>query len=266
MTAIKKFMFDVSFDIKEPLEDLEIENEYEAQSDEEEVIEDVIEAEILPTFSEEELEAAKQEAYESGVQDGTQKSSETIERETLNIIRIISQSITEMFGIQEQANNRMVSDGVGIASAMVRKLFPELNEQNAISEIDRLIETTLLRLIEEPRVVIRINPALTEAIDSRIDGLKAGSGYEGRIILKEDESISQGDCRIEWGDGSAERNATMLWQEIDDIVSRHIGEMIPQGTSKETIEITVRPEADAPNSLETQSSNEEGGESTKENE
>jgi flagellar assembly protein FliH len=266
MTAIKKFMFDVTFDAEEASENLDVEVENEDQSDEEEILEDIIEEEILPTFSEDELEAAKKEAYETGMQDGTQQSSETIERETLNIIRIISQSITELFGIQEQANNRMVSDGVGIASAIIRKLFPDLNENNGVSEIERLIETTLLRLIEEPRVVIRVNPVLTEAIDKRIDGLKAGSGYEGRIVLKEDEKISLGDCRIEWGDGSAERNSSMVWQAIDEIVSGHLGEMIPEATSKEAVELTVRHDADVTIPPDVQPSIEEESESIEENE
>lgn len=255
MTAIKKFMFDLSFDEEVPEDVPEAEAAPEEQNIADEIIEEIEEV-IVPTFSEEELAAAKLEAYETGMQDGSQKASETIERETLSVIRAISQHITELFAVQEQVNNRLMGDGIGIAASITRKMFPDLNERNGINEINRLIETTLLRLIEEPRVVIRINPELLESIGSRIDGLKAGAGYEGRIVLKEDDSIAHGDCRIEWGDGSAERNTAALWQAIDDIVNGHLNELTSGDSVTNSVEVTTELNAKSPTAPEVPEGNE----------
>ncbi|NQV44358.1 MAG: hypothetical protein HQ501_05610 [Rhodospirillales bacterium] len=153
-------------------------------------------------------------------------------------IQAISLRITDIFSRQEQANSALLRDGIGIASTIARKLFPAMNEQNALGEIDRLVEHTLLRLIEEPRVVIRVNPDLMSSLSDRVEGLKAGAGYEGRIVLKEDDSIVFGDCRMEWGDGSAARNVASLWQSIDQIIAGNIGFDQQQAVDHGAIEVT----------------------------
>jgi len=233
MTAVTKFMFDVRFDASSEQEtkapskpskpDPDAAEADGDSVDENETNEDENEEEELPGYSEAQLEEAKAESFEAGKLEGAREAATTIEKETLMTLQAISLNITELFSHQEQANNALLRDGIGIASTIVRKLFPAMNEQNALGEVDRLVEHTLLRLIEEPRVVIRAHPDLMSTLGERIEGLKAGAGYEGRIVLKEDASIAFGDCRMEWGDGSAERNVASLWQSIDQIISGNLG-------------------------------------------
>ena len=191
MAAVTKFMFDTKFEnitqTAEETKPVPEEEKSSAETSEEET--DVEEEEELPGYSETQMEAAKAESFEAGRQEGMRESASTIEKDLLMTIQAISLNITELFGRQEQANSALLRDGIGIASTIVRKLFPAMNEQNSLGEIDRLVEHTLLRLIEEPRVVIRVNPDLMEALGERVDGLKAGAGYEGRIIIKEDGSV-----------------------------------------------------------------------------
>jgi len=229
MTAATKFMFDTIFEpgkdpIAPPSTDVHSATPSDVDiPDDVEEIEQEEEEEELPGYSEAQLEEAKEEAFAAGKLEGAQEAASTIEKETLLTLQAISQHITELFGRQEQSNSVLLRDGIGIASAIAKKLFPAMNEQNSLGEIDRLVEHTLLRLIEEPRVVIRVNPDLMEMLGERVDGLKAGAGYEGRIVLKEDTSLPYGDCRMEWGDGSAERNVVALWSSIDDIINGNLG-------------------------------------------
>lgn len=226
MTAVTKFMFNEEFEPESKAEPVDSSSPTEADADsaeESEEGEEEEEEEELPGYSEAQLEEAKAESFESGKLEGAREAASTIEKEILIAVQAISLNITELFGRQERANSILLRDGIGIAATIVRKLFPAMNEKNALGEIDRLVEHTLLRLIEEPRVVIRVNPELMEALGERIDDLKAGAGYEGRIVMKEDQSLAHGDCRMEWGDGSAERNVESLWQSIDQIVEGNLG-------------------------------------------
>jgi len=232
MTAITKFMFDVEFDSESPpsvesgatdddgtgAADDSLENAVDGPEEEEEE-----EEEELPGYSEAQLEEAKTESFEAGKLEGARDAASTIEKETLMTLQVISQHITDLFAHQEAANNVLLRDGVGVAASIARKLFPTMNEQNALGEIDRLVEHTLLRLIEEPRVVVRVNPDLLEALDARVGDLKAGAGYEGRIVLKDDPALPYGDCRMEWGDGSAARNVKSVWESIDKIIEENLG-------------------------------------------
>ncbi len=227
MTAVTKFMFDTEFDPRinrktdpaadSSLSDVDPDGAMGVEENEDE------EEEVLPGYSEAQLEEAKAESFEAGKLEGAREAASTIEKETLMTVQAISLQVTDLFGRQELANSVLLRDGIGIAATIARKLFPAMNEQNALGEIDRLVEHTLLRLIEEPRVVIRVNPELMEPLGGRLNDLKAGAGYEGRIVMKEDSSLVYGDCRMEWGDGSAERNVDSLWQSIDQIIEGNLG-------------------------------------------
>jgi len=241
MSAVQKFMFDRTFDVAaQPApkpEPLPIETS-ETEADEQEPDAKQEEEESQPGYSEEQLEAAKKDSFEAGKQEGILAATKTVEQETLVAVRSIAQHLTELFGNQEHSNTTMMKDSVGVAATIVRKLFPAMDETYGLEEVERLIEHTLLRLIEEPRVVIKVNPALTESLGARLHDLKAGAGYEGRIVLKEDASMNAGDCRLEWGDGSAERNVAALWQSIDDIIESNIGIVTPNMNSGVDVDVT----------------------------
>ncbi len=259
MTAVTKFMFDVQFDPAiDPAADptaksLTVDDDSAATAGDDATgdgeNEDEEEEEELPGYSEAQLEEAKAESFEAGRLEGARDAASTIEKETLLTVQAISLHITELFGRQEQANSVLLRDGIGIAATIARKLFPAMNEQNSLGEIDRMVEHTLLRLIEEPRVVIRVNPDLMETLDARVGDLKAGAGYEGRIVLKEDSALPFGDCRMEWGDGSAERNITSLWQSIDQILEGNLDAGLPQEVDQGAVEVSTlkTPEPETPN-------------------
>ncbi|MEQ8664798.1 MAG: FliH/SctL family protein [Rhodospirillales bacterium] len=219
---VRPFLFDTDFDAVEKA--AEKVAEAEAAKAEETEEEEEFEEEIVPTFSEEELERAKQEAFENGRKQGADEAMSSVERETRDVVKALSLKVTDVFAAQEQANSILMRDGVGIATAMVRKLFPEMNRQNALGEIRRLIETTLMRLIEEPRIIVRIHPDMQVPLSEQLPDLKSGAGYEGRLLLKEDSKLEYGDCRLEWGDGSAERTVQSLWDSIDQIIEENLGD------------------------------------------
>lgn len=221
--GIRPFLFDRDFDVTDEAAELAKLKEAEEAEAQAESNEEEFEEEIVPTFSEEELARARAEAFEEGRKKGSEEAMASIERETLDVIKALSQHMTELFSAQETANNTLLRDGVGIATAMMRKLFPEMNRQNALGEVRRLAESTLHRLIEEPRIIVRIHPDMEPQLADLVSDLKAGAGYEGRLLLKEDPKLEYGDCRLEWGDGSAERTADHLWQSIDQIIEENMG-------------------------------------------
>ncbi len=254
MATIQKFLFERTFDGSAALAqsapqqprpvdivEAELARDEPAEETEEQAVEQSDEEQ--PGYSEEQLEAAKKESHEVGKQEGLEEARKSIEQETLNALRSIAQHMTDLFGKQEHSNNTLIKDGIGVSASIVRKMFPAMDEQYGSEEVCRLVEQTLLRLIEEPRVVIRINPVLSETLGSRLDGLKAGAGYEGRFVLKEDPNMSAGDCRLEWGDGSAERNVEALWNAIDEIVEANIGPVVRSETAAVDLSIEASTES-----------------------
>lgn len=212
MGAPQKFLFTTSFD-------------------EEEAPEPAAEAEVpepppepaAPTFSEEQMQAARDEGFAVGREEGQREAMSAIQIQTLDALKQITADISELFAIQEQANETLTRDAVKIAEACVRKLFPDLNARNAIGEIARLVRMSLQYVMEEPRVIVRVHTSLRDQIAAHLEGLRAGGSYEGEINVIADESIAAGDCRVEWSGGGAERDSAALWKTIDEIVARNLG-------------------------------------------
>jgi len=79
----------------------------------------------------------------------------------------------------------------------------------------------LRRLVDEPRITIKIHGDVEPDVSSRLETLIADTGYDGLIVLNADNEMKIGDCHLEWSCGGAERNTAGLWQEIDNIIARN---------------------------------------------
>ena len=213
MGAPQKFLFNTSFDEEEQVE---------AQVEEAAAPEPEPEP-PPPMFTEEQLNVTRAEGFAVGRDEGQREAMSAIQTQTLGALKQITADISELFAIQEQANETLTRDAVNIAEAVVRKLFPDLNARNAIGEIARLVRVSLQYVMEEPRVLVRVNPTLRDSIAGHLEGLRAGGSYEGEIVVLPEDGIAPGDCRVEWAGGGAERDTAALWQTIDEIIERNLG-------------------------------------------
>ncbi len=211
MTEVRKFLFDHSFDVvEEPEEEIEEENE-EAEPEE-----------VVPSFSEEELNAAKEEAFAAGKEEGVQEASATTEREILGSLSALGGRFGEVFKAQDEANASILESAITIAASIARKVFPYLNERHGLSEIERMVVTTMERILEEPRIIVYLNPELVDPFTERLSTLTAQASYKGEVQVVAGEDIPSGDCRVVWSGGGAKRDTAELWREIDDIVERNL--------------------------------------------
>jgi len=215
MSATQKFMFDRSFD---PPEVAAVEKP--AEEDVEEVVEP---EEIIPTFSEAELEATRQEAFEKGKEEGIREASEATESHIRDTTRAIGIQLSEQYRHQQAANADILDDAINAAVAIVRKCFPHMESEHQIIEIEHMVKEILAQIIEEPRVVITVHPEISTPLGERMEMIKSDTHFDGRVVIREDASISPGDCRVEWSNGGADRNSKELWRQIDEIVENNLG-------------------------------------------
>jgi flagellar assembly protein FliH len=216
METAEKFMFDVSFDNEPevPLE-LEVAPDVPVEEPEEEI--------IVPTFSEEELELARQQAFEEGKQEGLAATTETLTKQINETLALIDQKLVVAFQTQDAANEVMGRSALSVAKGICTKMLPALAEKHAFDEVERVITSVFAKLLEQPSTTITVHPSLKDHIEERINELSAGKGYEGKIILNAEQSMEPSDCKIEWFNGGSERDAQSIWHEISEIVERNLG-------------------------------------------
>lgn len=214
MTRATRFLFDVSFD--EPDEA----GVAVAEVAEEVPPEEVVEA--APVFSEEELTAARAEAFAAGREQAAREAASSQERRVADAMVLIGERMEGLFQAQREALVNLNGNATAIASAVTRKIFPELNRRNGLDEIARLVQLSLERVMDEPRIVIHVNPELRDHLSGRIQELQQRSGFDGKLVLLADPGTAFGDCRLEWAEGGAERNTAALWHQIDGIIEGYL--------------------------------------------
>jgi len=96
-----------------------------------------------PTFSEEELQLARDQAFEAGRTAGIQEAESMTER----LLAMAEQSMADsLFRIQNEqaaANEQMMRDAVLVAVGVLKKLQPEMVKHHGLDEVEGLLHECL---------------------------------------------------------------------------------------------------------------------------
>ena len=195
----QRFLFETSFDS-------------EALAAEEEAPE--------PTFSAEEIEAARQAGYAEGDAAGRQDAVNGIEKQLLNGLGRLVEQINAVAEDQARFQDLLTSRSVELALKAIRKMFPALAERDGLVEIEAVLADCLREARSEPKIVIRIAEDRKAPLQERVDALSAAAGHDGVVLVMGDDTLGPADCRVEWAEGGAERVVQHMWQEFEAATQR----------------------------------------------
>lgn len=180
------------------------------------------EAPLAPTFSEDELNAARQAAYAEGLDTGRAEVRAEIAAVAAEAAQQIAASVQGMVAQQEDSLTRVQEDAVRVAHAVARTLAPALVAREPLAEIEGLVNECLATCYAEPRLVVRVAENLVDPVKEITDRLQHEQGFGGQIIILGDERLAGDHCRVEWADGGAERDPAALRAEVDRLVDRYL--------------------------------------------
>ncbi|HEX9792293.1 MAG TPA: FliH/SctL family protein [Kiloniellales bacterium] len=189
---------------------------------------------VVKTYTEEELNKAREDGLAAGKQAGQQAAQNSMEQQVAQALTSMTQQVAELNKAHATAVERQGHEAIETALTIVRKLFPRLAKAHGMAEIEAVVGESLSRLRDEPRVVVRVADSLLDAVNERVKELAAKAGFEGRIVLIAQDDLQAGDIRVEWADGGAERDSGALWHQIDDIIERVMGTPCPVETTTHT--------------------------------
>lgn len=176
-----------------------------------------------PTFSEEELQLARDQAFEAGRAAGIQEAESMTER----LLAMAEQSMADsLFRIQNEqaaANDQMMRDAVLVAVGVLKKLQPEMVKHHGLDEVEGLLHECLSHLDGEIKVTVRAHPEMIGMVQERAEQVAQAVAFEGKLVYAADPRIAFGDCRAEWGEGGAERDLSRSWAEIEAVLARALG-------------------------------------------
>lgn len=201
MNAPKRFLFDTSF---EPEELAKKTAAYAPQ----------------PQYFDEDLTQARAEGYAEGENAGRAQVLGSIEQDVEKCVAAIAEGLADLRQHLDTMQERQTRDAVQVAATLVRKLFPRLAREHGLAEVDNVVAEAMARLREEPRIAVRVTESLLDTVRDRVEAAAKAAGFEGRIVFLADDGLSEGDVRIEWADGGAERDTGRIWQDIEQMIQR----------------------------------------------
>lgn len=232
MTAesAKKYLFDNDFGVADgvsarapstSIEDETASAELQAQNIEAEVVE---EAPPPPTYSEEDLARAREEGMQAGRDAATRDLASAMEQRLVNTLETISSQMETLFATYDADKEQHSRDAVAVATVIVRKLFPALNMETAMAEIEHMIHEAMQRTAANSTLIVRVPQEMLEEVEAKAKDMSALRGREGTLSIIADKNMTSGDVAVEWEGGGMTRDTGSIWQEIDNIIERNLGE------------------------------------------
>lgn len=161
-------------------------------------------------------------SHAQGIEEGRQKTLTEIEAATNECLSQIAQAAHALFSQQSQLESSLKQQMVQLAYTIASKLSPALLRTKPLAEVEALIEDCMITAHREPRLVVRVAESLADAVNERIEDLKASTNFPGDIVLLGEAGFGQQDCRVEWPDGGTERRHTDTHKEIENAVQRFV--------------------------------------------
>lgn len=203
MTPSKPFLFDQSFDLS-------------AMKAEEE-------AQAIKTYTEEEVALIKEQAYGQGFIAGKETALADLQTKQSGLLANMNRLLERLAADVWQVYAQQKQTASDIALAIARKILPEYTRKHGIQEMTAVIEQSITDMINEPRLVLRVNEQHFDYVKNEVDAMAERLGYLGKMIILADPQLGENDCRLEWADGGMERNTSLTWSEIERQVARHAG-------------------------------------------
>jgi len=186
--------------------------------------EEKLSVEDAPTFSEEDLNVAKQIALKQGIQEGKAEVMSGIEREITLSLDTISLKLESLMQVHKKWTEAINKDTLRLAHAIMKKLAPQLTRNGELKEVERTIAHAFEFINNQPKVLIQISQHLKPHLQEKIDLITSRTNFDGQVILVVNNELAGDDCRIRWDSGEMERSMSTTWDQIDKIVDRVITE------------------------------------------
>ena len=130
--------------------------------------------EKAPTFTEAELAEAEQRGFEAGRGAALQEAKGSAEERIAESLDALAGQIEELADQAARSQAQHQRTTLDFACQAMGKLFPALAQQGALQEAERVVESCLMRLRSEPRIVLRTADGLHDLLRDHRPALPPG--------------------------------------------------------------------------------------------
>ncbi len=180
---------------------------------------------VEPTFSLEELEQQKKEAYAAGFKDATKEAEQRAKNEALQTEKALqatladlSKQLTVLVGERAKLLESKQKELADLVLSIARKVAGSALKQDPFAPVSDLLQGCLDALTEDQKVTIFVHPTLCTALSKKLPSITSGTGFTAEITVAADPNITRESCRIEWPNGHAEYDPAVIWQTLESLI------------------------------------------------
>ena len=168
-----------------------------------------------PTFSEDELNQAREDSFKLGIEDATTKIRNEHEERFAQCLENVTQHLSTVLQAETRRELEKSIDTTRLTLSIVKKLMPHFSNRYSEDEIISLVKQSLHDRPEEPKIALVVHDTMLESLKEKIDHIAQTQAFQGQVVIIADDTIAQTDCRIEWADGGIEKEFKSLFASIE---------------------------------------------------
>ncbi|CBS91037.1 FliH/SctL family protein [Azospirillum lipoferum] len=184
-----------------------------------------------PTLSEREHWTALAEARASalaeglaqGRAEGERAACGRIEAELAVTLDRLAQQMAALDADHAALMERLEAQGAFVLVALVRRMVPQLLDQVAREEVERLAAEALRAAGQSPVLTLRLHPSLCPPLEERLAGQTV---FRGRIDIQGDPSLAVGALEANWGAGSVRRDPAAFEAAVAALADRAVAALM----------------------------------------
>lgn len=168
-----------------------------------------------PTFTEAELEKAKQRAFNEGKQAGMSEALESIEKQTAMTLEQTKLLLPDLLAQEDAREIMFEQETLRMVETALAALFPVYAKNHGLGELKKIIAEALQTVHGMNAITLSVHPDVQKTIQSHITALIAQGGVNvaTSIEVLGDETIAQSNCVMAWKNGG-------MSYDLDDLITQ----------------------------------------------
>jgi len=165
---------------------------------------------------------AESQAYRAGFSAGHAQAQNEATQHIASTLALIADNFERLDRTLAAVEARFETEAVEVAVAVASKLAPDLIAREPLAEIAALAIDCFRHLVSAPHIAVRVGAEIFDAAKAKLEEIARARGFEGRLVVNADATLSPGDCRIEWAEGGINRDEAATRAAIEDAVGRYV--------------------------------------------
>jgi flagellar assembly protein FliH len=185
-------------------------------ADDSDVVSDAAQARKKTTMTQAELEIIRAAALSEGRTSGEVRALEAIAAGAQDAVAALERALAYC----RKEIDSVRAHSAEIAFAAARKLARAAIASAPAGEVEAALREAMHQAIGEPRIALRVAPAVADALAPRVAEIAHEEAFEGRVHISADAHLQGADCRIEWRGGGTERSEIAIEAALGELIAR----------------------------------------------